>query len=158
MTASLLDRRRAFLVPLALSLVPLGWRTGAAAPSAAEAQRLIETISTQVLAILSDPGLGDRQKFDALVALLSEPIDLDLAVWRFHIRRELEYRCERIIVKELQLDAGRRFCWRVKRLQFREGVSPDAEAGDGGLVWLHGEARGLEGLDYGPIRSTGDQR
>ena len=31
-----------------------------------------------MLAILSDQGLSDRQKFDALVGLLSQPIDLDL--------------------------------------------------------------------------------
>jgi phospholipid transport system substrate-binding protein len=78
MPTSLLARRPALALPLALGLLALGWRTAAASPSAAEAQRLIETVSAQVLAILSDPGLGDRQKFDALVALLSEPIDLDL--------------------------------------------------------------------------------
>ena len=78
MSASLLDRRRALLMLPALAMLPLGWRRAVAAPSAADAQRLIETVSADVLAILSDPGLGDRQKFDALVALLSEPIDLDL--------------------------------------------------------------------------------
>jgi len=31
-----------------------------------------------VLAVLSDQGRSDRQKFDALVGLLSQPIDLDL--------------------------------------------------------------------------------
>jgi phospholipid transport system substrate-binding protein len=78
MPTSLLARRPALALPLALGLLALGWRTAAASPSAAEAQRLIETVSADVLAILSDPELGDRQKFDALVALLSEPIDLDL--------------------------------------------------------------------------------
>jgi phospholipid transport system substrate-binding protein len=78
MPTSLLARRRALVLPLALGLIALGSRTGGASPDAAQAQRLIETVSAEVLAILSDPGLGDRQKFDALVALLSEPIDLDL--------------------------------------------------------------------------------
>jgi phospholipid transport system substrate-binding protein len=78
MPTSLFGRRRALILPLALGLIALGSRTAGAAPDAAEAQRLIETVSGEVLAILSDPGLGDRQKFDALVALLSEPIDLDL--------------------------------------------------------------------------------
>ncbi|MGH6895313.1 MAG: MlaC/ttg2D family ABC transporter substrate-binding protein [Geminicoccaceae bacterium] len=72
------DRRRALLVPLAASLVPLGWRMGRAAPSAEAAQSLIEQVSAEVLAVLSDQGLSDRQKFDALVGLLSRPIDLDL--------------------------------------------------------------------------------
>jgi phospholipid transport system substrate-binding protein len=78
MPNSLFDRRRALLVPLAASLVPLGWRPGRAAPSAEAAQSLIEQVSAEVLAILSDPGLSDRQKFDALVEMLSQPIDLDL--------------------------------------------------------------------------------
>ena len=58
--------------------LPLAGRAGRTAPSDAEAQRLIEEVSAQVLAVLSDQTLGDRQKFDALVELLSEPIDLDL--------------------------------------------------------------------------------
>jgi phospholipid transport system substrate-binding protein len=78
MPNSLFDRRRALLVPLAASLIPLGWRPGRAAPSAEAAQSLIEQVSAEVLAILSDPGLSDRQKFDALVEMLSQPIDLDL--------------------------------------------------------------------------------
>jgi phospholipid transport system substrate-binding protein len=72
------DRRRTFLAVLAASLVPLGWRAGRAAPSAEAARSLIEQVSAEVLAILSDQGLSDRQKFDALVGLLSQPIDLDL--------------------------------------------------------------------------------
>jgi phospholipid transport system substrate-binding protein len=78
MPNSLFDRRRALLVALAASLIPLGWRPGRAAPSAEAAQSLIEQVSAEVLAILSDPGLSDRQKFDALVEMLSQPIDLDL--------------------------------------------------------------------------------
>jgi phospholipid transport system substrate-binding protein len=66
------------LLTVAAGLVPLVWRASLAAPSAADAQRLIKEVSAEVLAILSDPGLGDRQKFDALVDLLSDPIDLDL--------------------------------------------------------------------------------
>jgi phospholipid transport system substrate-binding protein len=78
MPNNLLDRRGVLLVAVAASFVPLGWRTSLAGPSAAEAQRLIEEVSAEVLAILSDQGLSDQQKFDALVALLSDPIDLDL--------------------------------------------------------------------------------
>jgi phospholipid transport system substrate-binding protein len=78
MPTSLFDRRRVLLVPLAASLAPLGARRGRAAPSAEAAQGLIEGVSAQVLAILSDQGLSDRQKFDDLVGLLSQPIDLDL--------------------------------------------------------------------------------
>jgi phospholipid transport system substrate-binding protein len=78
MPSDLLDRRRALLVALAASLLPLGWHTVRAAPSAEAAQSLIEQVSGEVLAVLSDQGISDRQKFDALVALLSRPIDLDL--------------------------------------------------------------------------------
>jgi phospholipid transport system substrate-binding protein len=77
MPSNLFDRRRALLVPLAASLA-LGWRPGRAAPSAEAAQSLIDQVSVKVLAILSDQGLSDRQKFDDLVGLLSQPIDLDL--------------------------------------------------------------------------------
>ena len=76
--SDLFDRRRALVVALAASLVPLGWRTARAAPSAEAAQSLIQQVSTQVLTILSDQGLSNRQKFDDLVGLLSQPIDLDL--------------------------------------------------------------------------------
>ena len=78
MRNSLFDRRRLLLAAAAAGLVPLGWRPGRAAPSAEAAQTLIEQVSAEVLAILSDSGLSDRQKFDALVELLSQPIDLDL--------------------------------------------------------------------------------
>ena len=78
MPSNLLDRRRALLVAVAAGLVPLGWRRGRAAPSAEAARSMIAQVSAEVLAILSDQGLSDRQKFDALVVLLSQPIDLDL--------------------------------------------------------------------------------
>jgi phospholipid transport system substrate-binding protein len=65
-------------VPLAAGAVLVGWRTGRAAAGAEAAQSLIEQVSAEVLAILSDQGLSDRQKFDALVRVLSRPIDLDL--------------------------------------------------------------------------------
>jgi phospholipid transport system substrate-binding protein len=78
MPNDLLDRRRVLLAPLAASLAPLGGRCARAAPSAEAAQGLIEQVSTRVLAILSDQGLSNRQKFDDLVGLLSQPIDLDL--------------------------------------------------------------------------------
>ena len=70
--------RRALLLVLAAGPVAIGWRTLRAAPSPEAAQSLIEQVSTQVLTILSDRGLSDRQKFDDLVGLLSQPIDLDL--------------------------------------------------------------------------------
>jgi phospholipid transport system substrate-binding protein len=78
MPSSQFDRRRMLLVPLTAGLAPLGWRRGHAAPSAESARSLIAQVSAQVLAILSDQGLSDRQKFDGLVGLLSQPIDLDL--------------------------------------------------------------------------------
>jgi phospholipid transport system substrate-binding protein len=78
MPADLLDRRGALLLSVAAGLVALGWRIGRAAPSATDAEAFIQEVSTRVLAVLSDQGLSDRQKFDALVDLLSGPIDLDL--------------------------------------------------------------------------------
>jgi phospholipid transport system substrate-binding protein len=74
----LLDRRGVLLALAAAGPLSLGWRRGRAAPSAEAAQGLIEEVSAEVLAVLSNRELGDRQKFDALVGLLSEPIDLDL--------------------------------------------------------------------------------
>ena len=62
----------------AILLLALAWRPVDAAPSAESARALIEEVSAEVLTILSDQGRGDRQKFDALVVLLDEPIDLDL--------------------------------------------------------------------------------
>lgn len=78
MSTSSFDRRCVLQLLLAAGLLPLGGRAGRAAPSAADAQRLIEEVSARVLAILSDQGLSDRQKFDALVKVLEQPIDLDL--------------------------------------------------------------------------------
>jgi phospholipid transport system substrate-binding protein len=78
MPADLLDRRGALLLSVAAGLAALGWRVGRAAPSATDAEAFIQEVSTRVLAVLSDQGLSDRQKFDALVDLLSGPIDLDL--------------------------------------------------------------------------------
>lgn len=78
MPTDLLDRRRALLLSVAAGLASLGWRAAGAAPSATAAEALIDDVSAQVLAVLSDQGLSDRQKFDALVDLLSGPIDLDL--------------------------------------------------------------------------------
>ena len=72
------DRRRLMLALLVAGLLPLGWHVTRAAPSVDDARDLIEKLSAKVLAILSDQALSDRQKFDALVALLDGPIDLDL--------------------------------------------------------------------------------
>jgi phospholipid transport system substrate-binding protein len=63
---------------LAAGLLPFGWRAAGAAPSADAARELIEKVSAEVLAVLSDPALSNRQKFEALVELLEGPIDLDL--------------------------------------------------------------------------------
>jgi phospholipid transport system substrate-binding protein len=75
---SAVARRGLWLSLLAILLLPLAWRPVDAAPSAESARALIEKISAEVLTILSDQSRGDRQKFDALVVLLEEPIDLDL--------------------------------------------------------------------------------
>jgi phospholipid transport system substrate-binding protein len=78
MPTSPFDRRRLLVTMLAAGLLPLGWRAAGAAPSADGARAMIEEVSAKVLAILSNDGLADRQKFDALVELLERPIDLDL--------------------------------------------------------------------------------
>ncbi len=63
----------------ALALPAVGAAAGARAePSAAAARELVETVGHEVLTILRDPALGDQQKYEQLVALLSGPIDLDL--------------------------------------------------------------------------------
>jgi phospholipid transport system substrate-binding protein len=77
MTSAFARRGRRLLL-LAILLLPLAWRPVDAAPSAESARALIEEVSAEVLTILSDQSRGDRQKFDALVVLLEEPIDLDL--------------------------------------------------------------------------------
>ena len=78
MRTSALDRGLARLSLLTILLLPLAWRPLEAAPSPESARALIEEVSAEVLTILSDQSRGDRQKFDALVVLLNEPIDLDL--------------------------------------------------------------------------------
>lgn len=78
MPTSSFDRRRLLLAVATALLLPLAWRAVDAAPSADSARALIEEVSAEVLTILSDQNRGDRQKFDALVVLLEEPIDLDL--------------------------------------------------------------------------------
>jgi phospholipid transport system substrate-binding protein len=71
-------RRGRWLSLLAILLLPLAWRPVDAAPSAESARALIEEVSAEVLTILSDQSRGNRQKFDDLVVLLEQPIDLDL--------------------------------------------------------------------------------
>ena len=78
MRTSALARGLARLSLLAILLLPPAWRSLEAAPSPESARALIEEVSAEVLTILSDRDRGDRQKFDALVVLLNEPIDLDL--------------------------------------------------------------------------------
>lgn len=50
----------------------------AAKPSADAARDLVRNVGEEVLAVLEDESLSDREKFDHLVNLLEEPIDLDL--------------------------------------------------------------------------------
>jgi phospholipid transport system substrate-binding protein len=78
MPTSALDRGVARLFLLAILLLPPAWRPVEAAPTPESARALIEEVSAEVLTILSDQSRGNRQKFDALVVLLDEPIDLDL--------------------------------------------------------------------------------
>lgn len=78
MPTSALDRRRLLRALLAVVLLGLVWRPAHAAPSAEDARALIEQVSSEVLTILSDQSRGDQQKFDDLVVLLEDPIDLDL--------------------------------------------------------------------------------
>lgn len=64
------------LFALVLSaLVPLGAQ---AAPSAEAASELVDTVGQEVLGILENDKLSDREKFDRLVDVLEGPIDLDL--------------------------------------------------------------------------------
>ena len=78
MPTSAFDHRRLLLALVAVLLLVLAWRPVDAAPSADGARALIEEISAEVLTILSDQNRGVQQKFDDLVVLLDEPIDLDL--------------------------------------------------------------------------------
>lgn len=79
MLHELLARRRVLqalrLTPLALLL---GGRRAAAAISADAAQRMIQDVGAEVLAVLRDGALDNQQKFDRLVALLDGPIDLEI--------------------------------------------------------------------------------
>jgi phospholipid transport system substrate-binding protein len=63
---------------LALAALWLGGRSAQAAVSADAAQQMIESVGVQVLAVLRDPALDNRQKFNRLVALLDGPIDLQI--------------------------------------------------------------------------------
>jgi phospholipid transport system substrate-binding protein len=79
MLSDTLRRRRLLGGGLGLALLALvSWQGVRAEPSADAARTLIETVGQDVLDILRDARLSDRQKFDHLVALLSGPIDLDL--------------------------------------------------------------------------------
>lgn len=79
MASKRLDRRRLLLGLSVASVIALGWRPSRAAPTADQARTLIEGVSAEVLAILSDDTLSDREKLDRLVVVLNGPIDLDLA-------------------------------------------------------------------------------
>lgn len=79
MASEPLARRRLLLGLSAVGLSALWWRPSFAAPTADQARALIEGVSAEVLAILSDGALSDRQKLDRLIEVLSGPIDLDLA-------------------------------------------------------------------------------
>jgi phospholipid transport system substrate-binding protein len=74
-----LDRRRLLdRLRLAPVLLLLAGRSAQATVSAEAAQQMIQEVGTQVLAILRDQSLDNRQKFDRLVALLDGPIDLEI--------------------------------------------------------------------------------
>ncbi|MCE3250293.1 MAG: putative toluene tolerance transporter [Geminicoccaceae bacterium] len=74
-----LGRRRLLGGVLALALLALGsWHGLRAEPSADAARTLIQTVGDEVLTVLRDASLGDRDKVERLVALLNGPIDLDL--------------------------------------------------------------------------------
>jgi phospholipid transport system substrate-binding protein len=74
-----LDRRRLLDgLRLAPVLLLLAGRSAQATVSADAARQMIQEVGTQVLAILRDQGLDNRQKFERLVALLDGPIDLEL--------------------------------------------------------------------------------
>jgi phospholipid transport system substrate-binding protein len=61
------------------ALLALGsWHAARAEPSADAARALIQTVGDDVLDVLRDGSLSDEVKFDRLVTLLDEPIDLDL--------------------------------------------------------------------------------
>lgn len=70
--------RRLLGALLAILMLASAWRPAEAAPSPDDARALIEEVSSEVLTILSDDSRGDQEKFDDLVVLLDDPIDLDL--------------------------------------------------------------------------------
>jgi phospholipid transport system substrate-binding protein len=78
-------RRRLVGGALGLALLASGglltfgsWHAAQAEPSADAARALIETVGNDVLDVLRDDSLSEDAKFDRLVTLLNEPIDLDL--------------------------------------------------------------------------------
>jgi phospholipid transport system substrate-binding protein len=75
-----LGRRRVLGAALAALFVvsAVGAPGPAAAPSTDAARDLVQNVGTDVLAVLRDNSLSDEAKFQALVDLLSGPIDLDL--------------------------------------------------------------------------------
>jgi phospholipid transport system substrate-binding protein len=65
-------------LPLGLAALVLGSCGAKAAVSADAARQMIQSVGDDVLAILRDPALDNKQKFDRLVALLDGPIDLNI--------------------------------------------------------------------------------
>jgi phospholipid transport system substrate-binding protein len=59
-------------------LAVIGAPAARAEPDADAARSMIETVGNDVLEVLRDTGLSDQQKYERLVTLLNEPIDLDL--------------------------------------------------------------------------------
>ena len=78
MTSALARRGRWLSLLARAALLPLACKPVDAAPNAESARALIEEVSAEVLTILSDESRGNRQKFDDLIVLLEQPIDLDL--------------------------------------------------------------------------------
>ena len=76
MTAAAWMRRSLFvaLTVVMLAAAPLA----AAAPTAEGARQMVEDVGDDVLVVLKDDDLTDRDKLDRLIGLLEGPIDLDL--------------------------------------------------------------------------------
>lgn len=92
-----LGRRPLIGLVLGLFLGLLAAVPVAAQPSAEAARELVKTVGEDVLDVLEDDSLSDREKFDRLVGLLEGPIDLDLVGrlilsrhWRAASEREQE--------------------------------------------------------------------
>lgn len=92
-----LGRRPLIGLALGLFLGLLAAVPVAAEPSAEAARELVKTVGEDVLDVLEDDSLSDREKFDRLVGLLEGPIDLDLVGrlilsrhWRAASEREQE--------------------------------------------------------------------